>query len=337
MRRALKTVMLLLTALAALSIYALYPPTVKALTFPGGKRFAFSIVDDTDMATLERVEPIYQLLEKYGLRTTKTVWVFPTNDGSHSPNRGDSLSDSAYYEFIASLQRKGFEIALHGVRGGSAIRDEVADGLDEFKRKLGAYPRMHTNHSLNLDNLYWGQHRFSIPPYRWLIGFVMPREFAGHKPGTPYFWGDLAQRHIRYVGQFTFHEINLLKVEPSLPCRIADKPYVNYWFPTSHGDNLDGLVELLKPENLDRLVAEGGVSLVYAHLGAGSFNRNGGVDARFEERIKDLASRDGWFAPASDILDYLTRQPGWSGERSLRDAVRLETRFAAAQLRSGVR
>ena len=45
-----------------------------AVTFPDGKRFAFTIFDDTDVGTLESLRPIYDLLAQLGLRTTKTVW-----------------------------------------------------------------------------------------------------------------------------------------------------------------------------------------------------------------------------------------------------------------------
>ena len=79
--------------------------------------------------------------------------------------------------------------------------------------------------------------------------------------------------------------------------------------------------------NLDRLEREGGVCLVYSHMGAGSFNRDGGPDPRFESRLKDLASRNGWFAPASEILDYLRAQPGWRADLSFRETVRLEILF----------
>ena len=40
---------------------------------PTGKRFAFSILDDTDDSTLENVEPLYAILRDHGFRTTKTA------------------------------------------------------------------------------------------------------------------------------------------------------------------------------------------------------------------------------------------------------------------------
>ena len=45
-----------------------------AVDWPGGKAFAFSVVDDTDGATLEDVPSVYGLLADLGFRTTKSVW-----------------------------------------------------------------------------------------------------------------------------------------------------------------------------------------------------------------------------------------------------------------------
>jgi hypothetical protein len=314
-------------------LYFSYPPAKVRVIFPDGKRFAFTIIDDTDQSTLERIEPVYELLARYGLRTTKTVWVMDSTQVTSNPaNRGSSLRDAGYRAFVLDLQRKGFEIALHGVRGGSSRREEILAGLEEFKRVVGHYPNIHVNHSLNRDNIYWGPHRWSVPPLRWAYSAMRPQDFSGHEPSSDYFWGDVVQRHIKYVRQFTYHEINLLNVNPSFPYRLPEKPLVNYWFPTSHGSTVTDFNELLQPENLDRLEREGGVSLVYAHLGAGRFSRNGRVDPVFAARIRDLASRPGWFVPASTILDHLMRQSGWSGTLSFRDKMRLETRFAARRL-----
>ncbi len=47
-----------------------------AFVWPGGHKFAFSIFDDTDWATVENVKPVYDLLADLGMRTTKSVWMF---------------------------------------------------------------------------------------------------------------------------------------------------------------------------------------------------------------------------------------------------------------------
>jgi hypothetical protein len=313
--------------LAAFMIWLLWPPQPRAISFPDGKRFAFTIVDDTDMATLERNAPVYEVLQRYGLRTTKTLWVLGPTETDNPSNAGDSLQDPDYRAFIHDLRAKGFEIALHGVRGGSSTRADIAAGLERFRQEFGEYPTLHVNHSRNRDNLYWGAERWSLAPLRWLYRFAKDDHFSGEDPASPHYWGDLARQHLRYVNQFTFEEPNLLDVTPSFPYHLPDKPLVNLWFPTANGNNLDQFERLLSPENLDRLEREGGVCIVYAHLGAGSFNKGDGADPRFEARIRDIASRNGWFVPATELLDYLSMQPGWKPDPGWRERIRLETLF----------
>src|SRR5262245_33155636 len=302
LKKTARLLLVLLVAGVTTLAVILYPSRPAPITFPDGKRFAFSIVDDTDLATLERLQPIYATLEKYGFRTTKTVWVYDSNEPSHATNRGDSLHNPAYREFIRGLKAKGFEIALHGVRGGSSKRDETLAGLAEFKDILGDYPQMHVNHSQNKENLYWGRHLYEVLPLQWAARMAISTEFSGDDRESPYFWGDFAKEHIQYVRRFTYPDINLLAAAPAMPYQLSDMPYVNYWFPTSNGANRDAFDELLSPENLDRLEREGGVCLVYSHLGAGSFNKDGAVHPRFEARLKELSARNGWFVPASQIL-----------------------------------
>ena len=43
------------------------------IEFPGDRRFAFTILDDTDDSTLENVRPVYERLRDLGFRTT-TPW-----------------------------------------------------------------------------------------------------------------------------------------------------------------------------------------------------------------------------------------------------------------------
>ena len=47
------------------------------MRFPGGKRFAFTIMDDTDDATVQNVGPVYEALYSLGMGATKTVWPMP--------------------------------------------------------------------------------------------------------------------------------------------------------------------------------------------------------------------------------------------------------------------
>ena len=189
LRRLLWSGLVTLALFAAVIAWILQPPPERAIVFPDGKRFAFTIVDDTDMATLERNRPVYEVLHRYGLRTTKTVWVLDATETDHPANAGDSLNDPDYRAFIEDLRSKGFEIALHGVRGGSSERADIIAGLEEFRRLFGSYPRLHVNHSRNRDNLYWGSARWSIAPIRWMYALARDDELCRRGSGVAAFLG----------------------------------------------------------------------------------------------------------------------------------------------------
>lgn len=148
-------------------------------------------------------------------------------------------------------------------------------------------------------------------------------EYYGHIPGSEYFWGDFAQAHITYVVNFTFSDINTLRVSPFMPYHDAGKPYVNYWFTTSDGADVNAFNKLLCKENLDQLEREGGVCLVYTHFAKG-FCTDGVLNAITKERLQDLASRNGWFIPASEILDYLKQNRKKDENLGFGDRVYLE-------------
>ena len=54
--------------------------------FPNNKKFAFTILDDTDLSTVENVGPVYRLLAELDMRTTKSVW--PLGSVSDGPQGG---------------------------------------------------------------------------------------------------------------------------------------------------------------------------------------------------------------------------------------------------------
>ena len=267
LRKKLSLVVLAVVFVSAAVLF--HTPAPPRVVFPNGKRFAFTIIDDTDMATLERLRPIYAFLERRGMRTTKTVWIFESNDLANPTNRGDSLSNPAYRQFILDLHRKGFEIALHGVRGGSSRREDTVRGFEEFKATFGNYPAMYVNHAANEENIYSGRHSFSFAPYRWLGALAISYDFSGLTIRTRRkdFWGDLAKERVRYVRRFTFSDLNLLAAIPSLPYRLPEKPYRNLWFPTANGSRAIEFDALLKSENIAKLEREGGVCLRLRSLG----------------------------------------------------------------------
>ncbi len=330
-----KKVVTLLAIAAVLSASIdvfLWPPKYEPISFPDGKKFAFTICDDTDMATIENITPVYDCLYELGLRTTKTVWVLPTNEPESWPNLGETLSDSAYTAFILDLQEKGFEIALHGPRGGSTKRPEIIKAIEIFNEIIGHYPKIHINHYMNKDNLYWGAHKLDFFPLMILYDWVkQEKKSYGHIPESDYFWGDIAQKHITYVVNFSFYEINIAKINPLIPYHNPEKPYVNYWFHTSYGSSVEEFNKLLCAENLDKLEREGGVCFVYTHFAYG-FCTDGVLNETTKERLQDLASRDGWFVPASEILDYLKENHQGDYKLNFRQRIYIELRWVLERI-----
>src|SRR2546427_5781105 len=244
--------------------------------FPGGARFAFTVMDDTDVATVENVRPIYRLLDSLGMRTTKTVWPMPCEEGSRDFSRSETMGDPHYRDFVVDLQRRGFEIAFHCATMETSTRERTALALERFNSVFGAPPRVHSNHAFNRDNLYWGAARLDDPVLRLLYPLVFrqpPNFFQAHCPGSPYWWGDLCVDQIEYVRNLTFSEINLLRVNPSMPYRDPGRPYVRWWFSAVDAEDVDAFNHLLQPEHQRRLDAEGGVCIIATHFGKG-FSRN---------------------------------------------------------------
>lgn len=284
---------------------ASYRPS-RDFRFPGGKAFAFSVFDDTDVATVDSVRPVYDLLASLGLRTTKTVWPV-CHEGASIFAGSHTLEDEEYAAFIRSLADRGFEIAFHGATMQSSPRERTLRALEFFRATLGFYPRSHAAHSTNRENLYWGAARFRSGALRRLYAVLSgeaAETYQGHVDGSPYFWGDLSLQHLRYVRGFTFDTLNLWRLTPLVCYEDPDTPWVRKWFLTADAENVEEFVRVLSDGNQERLESEGGICLLSTHFGKG-FVRGGRVEDRTRRILSGMARRDGWFAPVSEILDHL--------------------------------
>ena len=278
--------------------------------FPGGKRFAFTVMDDTDVATVENVRPIYQLLRELGMRTTKTVWPLRCAEGSRNFSTSETLEDPAYRDFVIGLRDQGFEIAWHGATMESSSRERTIAGLEKFREIIGYYPRVHANHSFNRENLYWGSARIDQPLLRSLVQRAVPTPadfYQGHVESSQYWWGDRCVEHIEYVRNLTYDDVNLARVNPSMPYHDLSRPIVRWWFSAADAEDCSEFNHLLRPERLDQLEHEGGWCIVATHFGK-EFVRNGKVDPVTTRVLESLVARDGWFVPVGTLLDHLRTQ-----------------------------
>lgn len=277
---------------------------MRKIGWKNGCDFAFTIIDDTDNATVKNIKPVYDYLYSKGIITTKTVWAYPPRD----KYKGESLSDKAYAEFIKDLKQKGYEIAFHNAGSGGFKREETASALNDFKTLLGEYPQMHINHANNTENIYWGYERFS-GLVRWIYKVKkahIPSE--GTCKNSEYFWGDICKDKIRFIRNRTFNGINTLKEDKRLVYRETGKnEYSNYWFSSSDAMKEDSFVKLLSKENVDKLEREKGLCILYTHFGYGFVDDKGNLSEGFKKAVDYLASKNCWFAPASEILDYVLK------------------------------
>jgi hypothetical protein len=159
------------------------------MEFPDGKRFAFTILDDTDDATLENVRPVYDRLRELGFRTTKTAWPMDCPEGSRIYFAADTLQRQDYLDYVRSLVEAGFELGSHGATMETSLRERTQQGLAFLEREFGFLPRVHANHGQNRENVYWGLERFQSPLIRPLISMVGHHsrgQFAGESEDSPH-------------------------------------------------------------------------------------------------------------------------------------------------------
>lgn len=279
------------------------------MLFPNQKSFAFTIIDDTDDSTLENTAPIYDYLVKKGILTTKTIWMYNTPE-NHRWAKGETMENQDYKEYVLALHKQGVEVVMHGPSGASSTRDSIKNAFATFQHLFGHMPRIHVNHAQNADNIYWGYDRI-FPLRRMFPGVSGVSKSYGHVTSSPYFWGDICHQHIDYVRGSSVKEINTLKADPYMPYYEDRFPYVKAWFSGYDCSNASLFYAHLTPEKIDQLEKEQGACIVTTHFGTKGFlDEHGDIHPELKKIIDYIASKNGWFVPASTLLDYMVTQRG---------------------------
>ena len=309
---------------------------IRTMIWPGGKRFAFTIFDDTDGATLDSVRPVYDFLGELGLRTTKTVW--PLRGAGKPVTGGATLEDHDYRDWILSLRAEGFEIASHGTSDQSSPRARILAGFDRFREVVGADPRAYANHTGQKEAIYWGAARLDGGPravYRLANRWRSEdRRYFGEDQRSDYFWGDLCASRLTYVRNLVFPDIDTTSRDPIMPYHDPGRPFVPYWFSSSEGATCDSFCRTIAEGEQDRLVGSGGACVMYTHF-AFRFLSGGKLDPLFVRLMRRLAAHDGWFVPVSTLLDHLRTQ-GSRGRQADTGALRgMQWRWLAGKLLHG--
>lgn len=113
-----------------------------------------------------------------------------------------------------------------------------------------------------------------------------------------------------------FTRLDTLSCDKVTPYRDrAKNPCSNEWFSSSDGYDCLAFNRLLEPKQVDALIRGRGCAIVYTHFGYG-FVKDGQLDETFVDRIEYLAEKNGWFVPASQLLDHLKLQKAKDPELS---------------------
>jgi hypothetical protein len=304
------------------------------IQWPDPKTFAFTIFDDTDFATLDNVGEVYRFLADVGFRTTKSVWPIRGVEPGNCP--GQTCEDEEYLNWLLKIRDQGFEIGYHMATWHTSDRERTIKALARFAELFGQPPSSMANHSDCRENIYWGAARLSGAPrflYNLATRYRQANRYRGQVEGDPLFWGDICKEKIRYCRNFVFDNINTLAECPFMPYHDPARPYVNYWFVSSEGNDVRSFNRCLSEKNQDRLEEEGGVCIMYTHLACG-FLDQGRLQPEFRRLLERLARKKGWFVPVSTVLDHLREKNGGhvitAAERS-----RLERKWLFHKLLSG--
>ncbi|MDL1975895.1 MAG: hypothetical protein LWX55_14195, partial [Deltaproteobacteria bacterium] len=243
------------------------------------------------------------------------------------------LEDHEEKNFYLELEKKGHEIGLHTTSDTSSKRKRVKDAFEFFKSIFGYYPKIYVEHRDNLEN---HQQEGSNPnsdyfitdllnkygPWVWVVSPAgVPYEGRGeyynilsqYKPLLGWklnkIWGVVKNFLKTGVWRRKCGDefLNILKTgSPFDYYSIGKYGLVKAFKRTgkSNKPNGDGFLEYYSEENITKLEKNNGLALVYTHFNTLWLDEKSiAMREEIKDRLKFIASRNVWLAPASEMLD----------------------------------
>jgi hypothetical protein len=282
--------------------------------FPEGYTFGFTIIHDADCAYSRRLAPLFEAFDEFGFKLTVTAFVFwadwanngaiwrewkeaERDGGDFFAPKAVPLVDDKEREFYVELANRGHEIGIHTPSDTSDTRHDIVRAFEFFKEVFGHYPKVYTEHSGSTNKeaqANEGSKPESIYYNADLLNDYGPWVWIDDEWGIPH------NRHAQFY--------DILAVNGSPFNKVAEMKYgIAKGFLRSgkwrEGDG-DGFLAGYSDENIDLLEKNRGLALVYTHLDkkwldSGTRQMRGAI----KDQLRYLASKNGWFVPASTILD----------------------------------
>lgn len=271
--------------------------------YPNGHNFAFTIIHDADGAYSERLLPLIDMFTELGFRITVTLFVFPsTVDNDPSTNRTGyqtnvPLTEPSERQFYLTVADRGHEIGMHTPSPRSDTRSTFIRAFEHYREVFGAYPKVYVEHS-----------RRNNKETQWALGA---------DPSSDFYNTDLLNRHGCWVWVDGSGALTDPRHEKFYDVLAARGTPLNEDVRTTYGiakgfvrsgkwkpSNGDGFLQWYTQAHVDLLEADRGMALVYTHLDMEWLDpQTRQPREAIRKRLEYIAKKDGWFAPAGEILD----------------------------------
>lgn len=300
---------LLLLIIVIVLINPLNNKNISIESLPYSYKFAFTITDDPDNGWFEQKKVVFDFLDSLDLKISIGVWMYKNFTGSADDDpfdQGIALDNNEYLEYIKTKKENGHTLFLHTITGGNDNSNVIRKGFEDYNKIFGEYPNHWINHFSNYDNIYWGEKRINWPLLRLVYKLFKKKKFYGDNENSQYYWGDLCKKHITFVRSFGTNNINTQKANPSMPYHDPNKESVKYWYGCSDGYDCNKFNDILSEENVNQLINENGICILYTHFASAFVDTNNKLNPVSKQRLRYISQQEGgWFVPPETILNRL--------------------------------
>lgn len=282
--------------------------------FPDGHTFAFTIIHDADSAYSRRLSPLFDVFDEFGLKITVTAFVFwadwakngdiwlewnktACDDDTFFAPIAVPLVDEEECKFYKHLAARGHEIGMHTPSDTSDTRQDIIRAFEYFAEIFGHYPKVYVEHSGSNNK--------------------EAQANEGSDRGSIYYNTDLLNDYGSWVWiddqcgvadtrYKPFYDILAFNGSPFYTFAAEKYGIAKAFLRTGRWKegNGDGFLAWYSEANIDALEKNRGLALVYTHLDSKWLDtETRKMRDAIKNRLRYLASKNGWFVSAGKILD----------------------------------